>query len=381
MKLTMMRESLIEAIQHVSKALSSRTTIPILTGIKFEANENGLVLTASDTDITIQSFIPIVHDKHTVIELEQKGSVVLPSKIFIEMIRKLSTSKINIEVKENFETMIISGSSIIQIMGLDPEDYPAVTAMANNEKTLSIPSDLLKLIIKQTTFAVSANEATPILTGVMWNIQKEESTFISCDRHRLAKKKINLQLSIEKEYPQIVISGKTLNELNKILPDNHTNIDILIEDNLILFKINEVHFYSGLLNGSYPDTSKLIPQSFESQISIQTKQLIDSIERAYLLSREDKNNIVKLNMLENNTFEITSSSQSFGKIKEELTPTSMSGQLLKISFNSKYMLEALKVIESEILHMSFTGTMQPIIIKPENDDEMIQLILPYRTTN
>ncbi len=381
MKITVKKENLIQAIQHVSKAISQRTTIPILTGIKVEVNQNGMTLTASDTEITIQSIIPIHIEEVRIIEIEHTGSVVIPSRIFIEIIRKLPSSTVTIEVKENFETFITSGQSVIQIMGLNPEDYPTVTLLQNNEKTISIPSALLKTIIYQTTFATSTSEATPVLTGVLWNITEENITFIACDRHRLAKKKISIQFHKYDDVPQIILSGRTLNELNKILPDNQTNVNIYVDENQIMISMDSVVFYSVIINGSYPDTSKLIPESFQSQIIIKTKEFTEAIERAYLISREDKSNIVKLVMNTDNTIEISTSSQQLGKLNEVIIPSSMSGDLLKISFNSKYMLEALKIMDSELLIIGFTGVMQPIILKPNNNDDMIQLILPYRTTN
>lgn len=151
MKLTILKDYLNESIQHVSKAISSKTTIPILTGIKIDATSEGVTLTASDTDISIQSFMPTETAELKVIELFQPGSVVLPAKFFMEMIRKLPSQTIEIEVKDHFQTTIRSGSSEVQIMGLDPEEYPLLPQIEES-RTIRIPSDLLKTMIKQTSF-------------------------------------------------------------------------------------------------------------------------------------------------------------------------------------------------------------------------------------
>lgn len=380
MKLTILKNYLTESIQHVSKAISSKTTIPILTGIKIDAATSGVTLTASDTDISIQSFTPNENEEIAIIELHQPGSVVLPAKFFMEIIRKLPSQKIEIEVRDHFQTIIHSGSSEIQIMGLDPEEYPLLPQLEES-KMIQIPSDLLKTMIKQTSFAVSTNETTPILTGVLWHVQDGKLKFIACDRHRLASREISLDLDVAQTFHNIVISGRTLNELSKILPDQNALIDILVSDNQVLFKINSILFYSRILDGTYPDTSKLIPQSFQTELIVNTKELADAIDRAYLLSREDKTNIVKLIMLEDETIEISSSSSELGKVTEQLSLQSFKGERLRISFNSKYMLDALKVMDSDYIQIGFTGAMQPIIIKPEDQANILQLILPYRTTN
>lgn len=380
MKLTILKNYLTESIQHVSKAISSKTTIPILTGIKIDAATSGVTLTASDTDISIQSFTPNENEEIAIIELHQPGSVVLPAKFFMEIIRKLPSQKIEIEVRDHFQTIIRSGSSEIQIMGLDPEEYPLLPQLKES-KMIQIPSDLLKTMIKQTSFAVSTNETTPILTGVLWHVQDGKLKFIACDRHRLASREISLDLDVAQTFHNIVISGRTLNELSKILPDQNALIDILVSDNQVLFKINSILFYSRILDGTYPDTSKLIPQSFQTELIVNTKELADAIDRAYLLSREDKTNIVKLIMLEDETIEISSSSSELGKVTEQLSLQSFKGERLRISFNSKYMLDALKVMDSDYIQIGFTGAMQPIIIKPEDQANILQLILPYRTTN
>jgi DNA polymerase-3 subunit beta len=380
MKLKILKDHLNESISHVSKAISSRTTIPILTGIKIDATSQGVTLTASDTDISIQSFTPIEMNDLTIIELFQPGSVVLPAKFFIEIIRKLPSQTIEIEVKDHFQTTIRSGSSEIQIMGLDPEEYPFLPQIEEN-KMIRVPSDLLKTMIKQTSFAVSTNESSAILTGVLWSITEDKLKFIGCDRHRLASREVTIDIEVGQSLPNIVISGRTLNELSKILPDQNSLIDIVISDNQVLFKIHSILFYSRILDGTYPDTSKLIPQSFQTEMIVKTKELADAIDRAYLLSREDKTNIVKMIMREDQTIEISSSSSELGKVTEQINLQHITGDLLRISFNSKYMLDALKVLDSESIQIGFTGAMQPIIMRPEDGTSILQLILPYRTTN
>ncbi|MFD1176601.1 DNA polymerase III subunit beta [Paenibacillus puldeungensis] len=380
MKIRILKNELNESIQHVSKAISSRTTIPILTGIKLDVNFQGMTLTASDTDISIQAFIPAEDKEKQIVQVERPGSVVLPAKFFVEIIKKLPSQEIEMEVQDGFQTLIRSGSTDIQMVGLDPEEFPVLPSIEENQ-VISIPGDLLKTMIRQTVFSISTNETSPILTGVLWNLSDNQFKFVATDRHRLASRTASLDDADGVRFSNIVISGKTLNELSKIIPDQNTRVEIVVADNQVLFKIDRVLFYSRILDGTYPDTSKIIPTSYKTELVLDTKKLSDSIDRAYLLSREEKTNIVRLQTLEDGTIEISSSSSELGKVTEQLDVSQFTGDPLRISFNSKYMLDVLKVVESEQLHIGFTGAMSPIIIKPVDDSQSLYLILPYRTTN
>ncbi|MFC5529596.1 DNA polymerase III subunit beta [Cohnella yongneupensis] len=379
MKLTILRGELNEAIQHVSKAVASRTTIPILSGIKLDAGYNGVTLTASDTDISIQSFIPLETQDKTIVTVEKTGSVVLPAKFFVEIVKKLPNEEVHIEVGERFQTLIRSGATEIQLVGLDPEEFPILPSI-QEDQVVSIPGDLLRDMIRQTVFAVTTNESTPILTGVLWYLQDGNYKFVATDRHRLASRTANVNTQ-DVRFSNIVISGKTLNELAKIVPDQNVNVDIVVADNQVLFKLGNVLFYSRMLDGTYPDTSKIIPQTFKTELILNTKQLSEAIDRAYLLSREEKTNIVRLSTTDNGGIEISSSSSELGKVTEQLEVTELRGDPLKIAFNSKYMIDVLKVLDSEELFIGFTGAMSPIIIKPRDHENSLFLILPYRTTN
>lgn len=380
MRIRVLKHELNESIQHVNKAISSRTTIPILTGIKIEVNYQGMTLTASDTDISIQAFIPVEDSEKQIVQVERPGSVVLPAKFFVEIIKKLPSSEIEMEVQEGFQTRITSGSTDIQMVGMDPEEYPVLPSIEENE-VISIPGELLKNMIKQTTFSISTHETSPILTGILWDIQGNDFKLVATDRHRLASRTAQIDNADDVRVSNVVISGKTLNELSKIVPDQNTIVDIVVADNQVLFKIDRVLFYTRILDGTYPDTSRIIPTNYKSELIIDTKQLSESIDRAYLLSREEKSNIVRLQTFDNGTIEISSSSTELGKVVEQLEVAQYTGDPLRISFNSKYMLDVLKVVESEQLHIGFTGAMSPMIVKPMDDSQSLYLILPYRTTN
>ena len=381
MKLKISQQDLNTSIQQVSKAVSSRAAaIPILSGIKVDVTREGVLFTASDSEISIQSFVPAEHEGETKAEILSPGSVVLPAKFFSEIIRKLPSDEVWIESNEHFMTWVRSGTAEIQMIGMDPEEYPVLPQVEENN-IIRISSDLLKEMIRQTSFAVSTNESSPILTGVLWDFSQERLKMVACDRTRMASREAQVQRNDQTEIENLVIAGKTLNELNKLLPDENISMEIVVANNQVLFKIDNLLFYTRILDGTYPDTSKLIPQSFTTELTVHTKKLEEAIDRAYLLSREEKTNIVKMTLKDAYSLEISSTASEIGKVTEQVDIHQMTGDLLTISFNSKYMLDALKAIDSDFVRFGFRGAMQPIILKPEDHSNILHLIMPYRTTN
>ena len=380
MKIRILKTYLTKSIQNVSKAIPTRSAIPILNGIKLDVDSNGITLTASNMELTIQSFIPITEKEDTIVEISKMGSVVFPAKFFVEIVKKLPASKIDIEVKQNFQVFITAGTTQIELAGLNPEQFPFIPTIKSNE-TFAITSSILKNMIKKTVFSVSMTETAPILNGVCWSLQNNELKFIATDRHRLAYCSEIIDHAEKITLNNVVISGKCLNELSKIIPEEEMDIHVTVANNQILFEIGRVLFFTRLLEGNFPDTTKIIPTSQKTKLVVDTKTLNESIERAFLLSRDEKVNIVRVKTLNDNKIEVSSSCSDLGKVKEEIEVVESSGSAVDISFNSKYTLDVLKVIESEQIIINFTGGMQPIVLKPMHHNKNLYIILPYRTTN
>jgi DNA polymerase-3 subunit beta len=377
MKFIIQRDKLVQSVQDVLKAVSSRTTIPILTGIKIVATEEGVTLTGSDSDISIESFIPSEEDGKENVEVKASGSVVLQARFFSEIIKKLPMDTVELEVQNQFVTTIRSGKSEFNLNGQDAAEYPHLPQI-EEDSVFKLPTDLLKNIIRQTVFAVSTSETRPILTGVNWKLENHELTCIATDSHRLALRKAKIDAENNLAC-NVVIPGKSLNELNKILDDTNEQLDIVITDNQVLFKAKNILFFSRLLDGNYPDTSRLIPGESKTDITVSTKEFLQAIDRASLLAREGRNNVVKLATLDQSALEISSNSPEVGKVVEQVQGNSVEGEELKISFSAKYMMDALKALEGNEIQINFTGAMRPFLIRTMHDDSMLQLILPVRT--
>ncbi|MGM9928786.1 MAG: DNA polymerase III subunit beta [Bacillus sp. (in: firmicutes)] len=376
MKFVIQRDRLVQSVQDVMKAVASKTTIPILTGIKITATTEGVTLTGSDSDISIQSSIPLEEEGIELVQIEKTGSIVLQAKFFNEIVKKLPLDDVEIVVENGFQTIIRSGKAEFNLNGLDADEYPHLPQI-EEENIISIPTDLLKHLIRQTVFAVSTSETRPILTGVNWRIENDDIICTATDSHRLALRKAKVQVNSPESY-NVVIPGKSLTELSKILDDSHEAVNIVITNNQVLFKTKHLLFFSRLLDGNYPDTSRLIPSESKTDVVVNTKDFLQSIVRASLLG-EGKNNIVKLSTINQAEVEISSNIPEIGKVVEEVQAETIEGEDLKISFNAKFMMDALRALEGTEIKISFTGAMRPFVIQVLNDDTMLQLILPVRT--
>ncbi|HAR5816301.1 TPA: DNA polymerase III subunit beta [Staphylococcus pseudintermedius] len=375
MEFSIQRDYFITQLNDTLKAISPRATLPILTGIKIDATNEGIVLTGSDSEISIEITIPNQVDGQEIINVVEPGSVVLPGRFFVDIIKKLPGKEVKLSTNEQFQTLITSAHSEFNLSGLDPDQYPLLPQVSSDD-ALQLPVKVLKNIIAQTNFAVSTSETRPVLTGVNWLIQQNELLCTATDSHRLAVRKLKLEEEIEDK--NVIIPGKALVELNKIMTDSEDHIDIFFASNQVLFRVGNVNFISRLLEGHYPDTSRLFPENYEIKLGLNNSDFYHAIDRASLLAREGGNNVIKLSTGDTQ-IELSSTSPEIGTVKEEVTANDVEGGNLKISFNSKYMMDALKAIDNEEVEVEFFGTMKPFILKPKDDDTVTQLILPIRT--
>lgn len=377
MKFTIKRDLLILAVQDVMKAISARAVIPILSGMKIEASIHGITLTGSDSDISIESFIPTEDNGIVNVEDIEPGSIVLQAKYFPDIVKKLPMDTVEFSVDANHKVQISSGKAEFNLVGQNAAEYPHLPQLQTDE-SLEIPIPLIKNMIKQTVFAVSSMETRPILTGVHMKLEENEFTFTATDSHRLAMRKTSINAT-NIEFNNVVVPGKSLTELSKILDDSEEIVEISVTNNQILFRTKHLSFLSRLLDGNYPETSRLIPEESKTKLTVKTKELLQTIDRASLLAREERNNVVKLTTQDSSVLEITSNSPEVGNVQEDIVVESIVGEDLKISFSSKYMMDALKSMEYDEVTIDFTGAMRPFVILPKDDESILQLILPVRT--
>ncbi|MGM0435582.1 MAG: DNA polymerase III subunit beta [Bacillota bacterium] len=373
MRFEINKDKLLYHLLIAQKALSNKTPNPALQGVKLEVEKDALAITTSNSDISINIAI-----EDGGLDVEETGSALIPGKYFIEIIRKLDGQTVTFSKSEDNLLRIEADHSDITLNTLDLEDYPNIV-FAKKDSFIKINVRTLKTLIRQTAFATSSIENRPILTGVNLTIDGDRLNGVATDSYRLSQKTISLEDTYDKM--NVIIPGRSLEELMRILEDNQSDVELHFDQSQVLFKYKNILFQTRLLEGNYPETSKLIPQEYPVQIKFNKEQLITSVERASLLSsRDGQNAIVKLNMRQDDTVEISSNSPEIGRVLEEVYPVDeVVGSPIKIAFSSKYFLEALKVFNSSEVTVKFTGEIRPFVIEGEFDDDMLQLILPVKT--
>ena len=372
MKFSIKKEILLQGLNSVSKAISSKNLIPILSGIKFDMNNKGLFLSASDNDISVEYFI----DKKNFENIDLNGSTVIQGKYILEIIRKVEGKIINFELLDNIKVSINCGNSNFNLNCMDSSEFPNLS-IEEKKDPIIIKGNDFKNLINKTSFAVSSQETRPILTGINFKINNNLLECISTDSYRLAKKSIVLNNNVNEEL-DIVIPGKNLIELSKIIDDEEKEISMHIFTNKVLFKFDNTKFQTRVLNGTFPDVNRLIPNSFSTIIKVSNNEFYNVIDRAALLTSEKDKNIVNFEN-NDNIVTISSNSPEIGRVEEKIDVENIEKNDIRISFSSKFMMDALRTIESKNVVLCFNGDVNPIIIKDEDDETLLQLILPIKT--
>ena len=370
MKLTIKKDLLIENLNNVSRALSTRNIIPVLNGIKFELNKDGLTLTATDADLTIKSFI----DKKEIMEIEEEGTLIIIGKFLLEIIRKLPDEFIKIEDLDGKKAIIKTNNSKYDLNCFDLNDYPNID-LTEDEQQIKLDALVFKEFINQTSFAASTQESRPLLTGINLNINEDKFECIATDSYRLAKKEIKLASKMKNV--NVVIPSKNVNELIKIIEDEE-EVRLSIFNNKIIFGYKNILFQSSLLNGSYPNTENLIPKTFEIEVEAKTSEFYDVIDRASLLTQAKEKNIIQLEIKDNNIF-VTSQSAEIGKVEERMNCVNLFNKSIVISFSDYIMLDVFLTINGDTILIKLNGDIKPIIVKDKNNNDLTQLILPIKT--
>ena len=374
MKFTIKKDLLLDALNKVSKAISTKNLIPVLAGVKFELKKKKLTLTASDNDITIQTSIE--SDNEDDFTVENEGSIIIQGKYILDIVRKLPDKYINIEVIDELKILIYTENSEFNLNGISESEYPNI-GLEESKKKVNIKSNVFKSIVNQTAFASSNEESKPVLTGINLNIVGDVLECNSTDSYRLARKIVKLDKESEENY-NIVVPSHNIVEFSKILGSDDEIVELHIFSNKILFKTGNLKFESRLINGTYPNTSNLLPDDSFLIVSTNLNDFYDVIDRVSILTSDKEKNIVTLETIDD-TLVLRSSSAEIGRVEEKMKITKNNSENIRISFSAKYMMEALKSFSTETVDIHFVGEIKPILIKSTEDETLTQLVLPIRT--
>ena len=373
MKFTIKKELLLEALNKVSKAISTKNLIPVLAGVKFELTKNKLTLTASDNDITIQTVIDANSDDF---KIEKEGSIIIQGKYVLDSVRKLPDKFINLEVIDELKILIYTENSEFTLNGISESEYPKI-GLEESKKKITLKAGVLKDIVNQTAFATSNEESKPVLTGINFNVVGDILECNSTDSYRLARKVVKLDKESEENY-NVVIPSHNIVEFSRIVGDDDNDVELHIFNNKILFKTGSLKFESRLINGTYPNTSNLLPSESMVVVSTNLSAFYDVIDRVSILTSDKEKNIVTLET-RGNTLILRSSSAEIGRVEEKMNIEKDNDEDIKISFSAKYMMEALKSFSTDTVDIHFVGEVKPILIKSLEDETLTQLVLPIRT--
>ena len=366
----------LQALNTTKRAISHKNAIPILSTVKIDVTNEGITLIGSNGQISIENFISIKNEDAGLL-VTSSGSILLEATFFINVVSSLPDITLDFKEIDQKQIVLTSGKSEITLKGKDADQYPRIQEISASNP-LVLETSVLKNIINETAFAASTQESRPILTGVHFILTENKNLkTVATDSHRMSQKQIILEKNGDNF--DVVIPSRSLREFSAVFTDDIETVEIYFTNNQLLFRSENISFYTRLLEGNYPDTDRLIPTEFTSIVTFDKNNLRYAMERARLLSNATQNGTVKLEII-NGVVSAHVNSPEVGRVNEEIDTESISGQDLTISFNPTYLIDSLKAINSEKVTISFISAVRPFTLKPIDDTEnFIQLITPVRT--
>lgn len=366
MKLVCSKSNLLNGVQIVSKAVSNKTTMSILECIMVDASKGIITLTANDMDLGIETIIEG--------EIVEKGVIALDAKIFLEIVRKLPDSDITIETDSSYKTTITCEKAKFTIIGKSGEDF-SYLPIVEKEDSIVISQFTLKEVVRQTIFSISDNDNNKLMTGELFEINGSELKVVSLDGHRISIRKIELR----EEYApkKVVVPGKTLNEVSKILPGGADSfVTISFTSKHIVFEFENTTVVSRLIEGEYFRIDQMLSSDYETKVKINKKEFLNCIDRATLLVKEGDKKPIIINITDG-SMELKINS-ILGSMNEDID-IDKQGKDLMIGFNPKFLIDALRVIDDEDVELYMVNPKAPCFIK-NPEESYIYLILPVNFT-
>lgn len=370
MKIICSTSELFEACQNVERVVSTKTSIPAIEGILLKAENDKLYLTGYDLEVGINTSISV--------RVEQEGDIILNAKLLCDILKKLPDDRVTIESDERQLTLIKSGAADYKLIGIDANEYPELPSVIGGYP-VTVSQELLKNMIRQTIFAVApvGSNNKPVHTGVKFEIEDKTLKLIAVDGFRLSIRK-ELINSYDGENMSFIVPAKTLSEVLKLIGDESEDISIGVGKRHIVFEVNGYNVVSRLLDGEFLDYKSAVPKTFAATVKVSTKLLSDSIERTSLLITDRIKSPVKF-IFDDNSIKV-SSITSLGSANDKINAQT-EGVRVEIGFNNKFILDALKVSDTDEVIIKLNNSNSPIVILPINGDSFIFLILPVRLKN
>lgn len=366
MKLKCDRQSLYGAVSVVSRAVSTRSSLPALEGILIRAKDDGIDLFGYDLDAGISTHIDAA--------VEAPGEIVLTAKVLLDIIKRMPGSTVSLSVGERNLAELSSGMAEYTLLGIPADEFPEFPQVTD-PTALTLSQGILKSMIEQTLFAVSQSDAKPVHTGSLFEVTENTVTVVSVDGYRLALRKETAKTSDEIRF---IVPGKTLSEISRILSDSDETAELLVSKKHIVFNIGSYAVYSRLLEGDFLDYHAAIPKSHNTSVSVVVREFIDSIERTSLLISDRIKSPLRLSF-QKELISLTCST-SLGRAADQMD-AKLEGEPLEMGFNSRYLLDALRASGCDEVELQISGPLSPMKIVPAEGDHFLFLVLPVRLKN
>ena len=378
MKFSITKSEFLDGLNNVARVIAPNTTFEILKGIKLELLSDRLILKTSDSLVSIEHTIYATKEDKEIITIFSEGQIVLPSRDFIEIVRKAPTDIIDFETNDTY-IKISSGKSEFNIKGFEGEEFPDFPVISK-DNSFKLNAKLFSSIIKETLFSTAQNDQRPMLEGVNFVLNNRIFTATSTDSYRLSRRTVVLDESYADKEFNMIIPRKALTYFLRMIDGSLGDVEIFYENNRIVLYFENVVYTVLLISGKYPNTDKLIPTIFECVVTVDSKELYNTVDRISIMSRDDKDDIIKL-VITNNNLEISSQSKDFGSAVEEITvEADLEEDKFEISVSGKYIKDAISAVAAEKIIIKFSGELTAFIIQPSDyHRDIIELILPVRT--
>ncbi len=364
MKVICARQDLYEGVQVAARAVSQRTSLPILGHLLIAAEEDKVRISATDLEIGMECLVPA--------SVQEPGSLTAPARMLTEVLASLPETDVAISVDESNTVTLKCGTSDFSILGLPPEEFPMLPEV-REEVRLVVNRDAIRDGIKKTAFAVSIDESRAILTGILMQVSEDGLKLLSTDTHRACVQECPV-VEVEGAVNAIV-PGRAMNELSRIVPEGEGTVEVTFSANQVLFKVGDTVLVSRLIEGQFPNVERVIPTESNKKLIVPTEQFLQSCKRAAIVARENSNRLIM--QTDDGKLVLTAESGSVGRAHEEVEIIK-EGEDIKMAFNARYLLDVLGVVETEAIEVELSGEVNPAVVRPQGQDDYTYVLMPMQ---
>jgi DNA polymerase-3 subunit beta len=369
-KLSVMQENLARGLSVVSRAVSSRSSLPVLVNVLLRTEDAGLKLTATNLEIGITSWVPG--------RIDDEGSLTVPARLITDVVSGLPAGeRVDLEVEDGTTLHIRSGRTQARLRGIDAEEFPVIPA-AGERPTTRVAQKALRHALAEVTFAAAADEARPILTGVLTRFTGDALTLAAADNYRIAVKTLDILQPVEDT--SIVVPARSYTELMRILSESDEPVDILLAPakSQVIFHVEGTELVSRLIDGQFPNYQQVLPASHATRALVDRDDLLKAVRLSALIASSAAN-VVRLRVGEEGAAGITIVAAADVGDTEGQVEAQVDGDAVTIAFNARYLVEALQNVEADRLALELSGPLSPGVLKPVDDDRYVHVIMPVRT--